>query len=512
MILESPNSRTGGVADPSAYQFQMALIGAIAAHIRALRRVQFKALHYRGADFGRVISVELYFRLINDAALRSAFDRHTSGERLPDHPDDIPISTVANWVFEHIRRTYKNPLKTRVGAKYYVRAFLDRWRHGVAEQLPKPTAQTGSNVAFLALSLRYYRYLRPIASKLGEPVIWIVPEEAGWTDEIATDRGHYVTFPTTAGRMPELEVGGPLENWRSTLRRYDDLLEVVAKISPSLVVLAEGNNADDELLALAARALGAKSVCIQQGWSPVIHNGFRQMQFDLFCVWGKEFARMLRPFNRRQRFAVTGSHIVTPLLQKANPDAGDISIFLQKDSLLISNAAWLGMLDFISWCSRTWPDRQVLVREHPAAPLNAEELAMIGEQPNIRLCRAQDISLIDVLDRSAISVAIFSTTLIEAVGRHVVPLIVNVTGAPSYCPDLDALGVGIEVKNFEEAKTAMTDLFAGRAEKLTKRAPAVMNRFFATENTVALDNIAALIKRNGNNGVNRCLGAGRRQS
>lgn len=492
MSVDRRTDRGAAIAYPSAYRFQMALIASIEAHVRALRWTRWRARHYRGADFGRVIAVELYFRLINDARLRAAFDRHEAGEILPAHPDDIPISTVANWALEHIRQSYRNPLTTRAGLKRYIRDLIGQLR-----ELRPPgasgTRSTNHGVAFVALSRRYYCYLRPIAVRLGEPVTWIVPTDAGLEDELKANGERYELY----GRTEQIcgPSHRPVENWASTAQRYDAILELLERVKPAVAVVVEGNNADDELFACAAAVRGTRSVCIQQGWSPVIHNGFRQMHFDLFCVWGEEFARMLAPYNRRQTFAVTGSHMISPLEQKVNADAKGISFFLQKDSLLISNAAWLAMLDFISWCARQWPERDILVREHPASPLNAEELSMIGKEPNIRLCRAQDVSLVGVLDSSAVSVAIFSTTLIEAAARHVVPLIVNVTGAPHYCPDLDALGVGIEVPDFDAARVAMSTLLGGPLPTTLMVRQEVVRRFFAADTDAALDNIASAIKK-----------------
>jgi hypothetical protein len=492
MSADGLNDQGAAIADPSAYRFQMALIEAIEAHVRALRWSKFRARRYRGADFGRVIAVELYFRLINDTRLRAAFDRHEAGEALPAHPDDIPVSTVANWAFEHMRHSYRNPLTTRAGLKRYVRDLIGQIREFRPAGVPG-TQSANHGIAFVALSRRYYRYLRPIALRLGEPMTWIVPAGAGFEDELDAHGDRYEYYGG-AGQAPEPS-RRPVDNWASTAHRYDAILDVLERVRPAVAVVVEGNNADDELFASAAAVCGTRTVCIQQGWSPVIHNGFRQMHFDLFCVWGGEFARMLKPYNRRQTFAVTGSHMISPLDQKVDAAATAISFFLQKDSLLISNAAWLAMLDLISWCARQWPQREILVREHPASPLNAQELAMMGKEPNIRLCRAQDMPLVEVLDRSAVSVAIFSTTLIEAAARHVVPLIVNVTGAPRYCPDLDALGVGIEVADFEAAKVAMSRLLTRPVPETPAAHRDVMRRFFATDTDAALDNIASAIKK-----------------
>jgi hypothetical protein len=487
------------VVDPTAYRFQSALIEAIEAHVSALRRTRLRALQYRGADFGRVIAIELYFRLINDADLRKAFDRQTAGEALPDHPDAIPISTVANWVFQHMSGRYRNPLTTLSGWKSYIRERLNEWRTDSRKRYRQQNRhvrrEKESPVVALALSRRFYLHLLPIMQLSSSDPIWLVPDNQPWVDELVARGERVERFPTAPEIRPQAPIPGPLTNWDTNLWRYDHFLDVLCRLSAATVVVAEGNNPDDEILARAAQSAGVRSICIQQGWSPVVHNGFRRMRFDMFCVWGEEFARMLRPFNRRQPFAITGSHMIAPLERKADPVARGISVFLQKDSLLITQAAWIGMLEFVHWCATTWPDREILVREHPAGPLTAEEIAMIGNLENVVFCPAREMPLQEVLDRSELAVAFFSTTLIEAIGRHVVPLIVNITGAPRYSPDLEAMGVAVEVCDFDQAKIATKNLLGGDISRMRHRIPTIINRFFAARRDAALDNIVRLVKK-----------------
>ncbi|MBY2921245.1 hypothetical protein HF259_07295 [Rhizobium leguminosarum] len=487
------------VVDPTAYCFQSALIEAIEAHVSALRRTRFHALRYRGADFGRVIAIELYFRLINDADLRKAFDRQTAGEILPDHPDAIPISTVANWVFQHMSGRYRNPLTTLDGWKSYIRERLTEWRVGNRKQHRQRNrrvrCEKESPVVALALSRRFYSYLLPIVQQSSSDPIWLVPDNQPWVDELAAQGKRVERFTAAPEIESQAPILGPLMNWEANLRRYDHFLDLLCRLSAATVVVAEGNNPDDEILARAAQSAGVRSICIQQGWSPVIHNGFRRMRFDMFCVWGEEFARMLRPLNRRQPFAATGSHMIAPLEGKADPAARGISVFLQKDSLLITQSAWIRMLEFVRWCATTWPDREILVREHPAGPLTAAEMAIIGKLGNVVFCPAGEMPLQEVLDRSELAIAFFSTTLIEALGRHVVPLIVNITGAHRYCPDLEAMGVAVEVCDFDQAKVATKKLLDGDISRMRQRIPAIINRFFAAQREAALDNIVRQIKK-----------------
>jgi hypothetical protein len=303
-----------------------------------------------------------------------------------------------------------------------------------------------------------------------------------------------VPFGEEGGQEPEGALTIPLaKHWRELALRFDTFRHILEREAPTAVMMTEGNQPDDEILARAAQALGVRSICIQQGWSPIIHTGFRDMQYDHFCVWGPEFGHLLQPENPRQYFTATGSHRIEPTATATPATARAISFFLQKDSLLITERAWREMLDLVRWTAATWPERDILVREHPAAALTAEERSALCALPNIALCPSATMSLDTVLRQTGLAVAFYSTTLIEGLAYGAVPLIINITGAPHYVPDLGAMGVGIEVKDFAAARDAMARLCDGDGPTQS-RIPAVLPRFFAGSSAEALRNIAALTR------------------
>lgn len=484
-------SERGGV-DSSAFAYQQALIEAIERHVRMLRWRQVGGLRYRGADFGRVIAIELYFRLINDRDLRSAYERNLTGEILSENPDEIPVSTVAYWILEQMTGRAQRPFSLTI-IRDYLRDSYQAWRCSAARRTGLSKAER-SCVAMLALSSRFYEYLRPVAMRLDAQVLWLAPTDNSVAAVLAASGEKVVLYGAEPKGTPLGALPKPLLDWTDVAKRYDEFEEILREWCVSAVVVAEGNNADDETLALAARSLGVRSVCIQQGWSPVVHNAFRNMAFDAFCAWGPEFATLLKPYNPRQTFSSTGSHRISPLRERLRRPGHGISFFLQKDSVLIAPEAWEEMLRFIAWTAETWPDRPVLVRTHPAIPLAQGERERLCKPENVIFCPASEVRLVDVLDRSAVAVAIFSTTLIEATARLVVPLIVNVTGAPRYNPDLEAIGGGVEVHDFRAARAALRDLLDGHAAQLSEQLPALVPRFFARPADLALDAIAEVVE------------------
>lgn len=484
--MPSPKPTDAPLIDRDAYRFQLALTEAILEYVRELRTAQFRALTYRGADFGRAIGINLYFRLVNDVALRAAHARASAGESLSEDPDAIPVSTVAYWVLRQMleRQPRLTPRRLRT---YIWQSLAIGVTHLRRRSQPVPSNR---RVLILALSRRFFDYLMPVRRALGADATWLVPAGADWIAQAVAAGEKVVPFGKPERQKPEAPLAAPLAAyWPELALRFDTFHRILEHEAPGAVMMTEGNQPDDEILARAAQTLGVRSICIQQGWSPVIHAGFRGMRYDDFCVWGPEFADLLQRENPNQHFAVTGSHRIGPTPILPGQDKRTIAFFLQNNSLMITSRAWREMLEFVHWTAITWPDREVLVREHPASPMTAQEQAALMALPNIVLCPAATKPLDAMLRRSAIAVAFFSTTLIEALAYDGVPLIINITGAPHYVPDLAAMGVGIEVKDFGDARAAMARLCTDPAP-VRERIPAVLPRFFACSSAQALRNIA----------------------
>jgi hypothetical protein len=494
--MSPPHGTDTPLIDHGAYRFQLDLSDSIGAYIREARWEQFGGLTYRGADLGRAIALNLYFRLVNDPVLRAAHARATRGEKLSEDPDAIPVTTQAYWVLRQMLGRPPPQLPRRGPG-----AFLKRWKiyaerswtMGTPHLRTEPKlARRNGTVLILALSRRFFDYLLPVRQALGTEAVWLVPAGAAWAREAAARGERILGFGEEDSQQPEGATTVPLaKHWRELVRRFDTFRQILAREAPGAVLMTEGNQPDDEILARAAGSLGVRSICIQQGWSPIIHTGFRDMRYDHFCVWGPEFARLLQPENPRQHFVVTGSHGIEATPAPTPPRERAISFFLQKDSLLIAPRAWREMLEFVCWTAATWPDRAILVREHPASRLTDEERSALSALPNIVLCPAASAPLDAMLQRTGIAVAFFSTTLIEALAYDAVPLIINITGAPHYVPDLAAMGAGIEVKDFAAARLAIAQLHEG-TYPAGPRISRILPRFFAHSSAQALHKVAAL--------------------
>src|SRR3954470_17179552 len=86
------------------------------------------------------------------------------------------------------------------------------------------------------------------------------------------------------------------------------------------------------------------------------------------------------------------------------------------------------------------PDVAVLVREHPGAPLGADERVTLLAHPGVRLVPGAEWPVADVLHAGGAVVAIYSTSLLEAASVGTVPVVFNPTSMPRLSPDIAGLG------------------------------------------------------------------------
>src|SRR5207245_2731811 len=94
----------------------------------------------------------------------------------------------------------------------------------------------------------------------------------------------WTDLPPTVERVTDA-----LANFGDVIESYDRFHDAVFHLRPACLVVVEGNAPQDETINQACAQLGIPTVCVQQGWSPVLHNGFRNMSYTRMTVWGQGF-------------------------------------------------------------------------------------------------------------------------------------------------------------------------------------------------------------------------------
>lgn len=317
------------------------------------------------------------------------------------------------------------------------------------------------HVLFYAINERFVKVMKPIFDKTPVPRAFITHDKSTANylkrEGIPYIRISYFAYFINRWSQPE--------SWLKKyclLEQYDILYDTIKRIRPKSVVLVEGNASSDEVVNQICKKLDIQSICIQQGWSPIIHNGFRNMSYSKMLVWGNGFAELLKPYNPKQSFVVTGNYATDMAEIRKISEIKNIAFFLMTNTRRFTRMLNKYILEkeseFILWTARTYKNINVIIREHPVDRLNEDERKPFKGLLNIKFMNPDEYSLKEVMNISDLSVSIYSSTILESIASGIIPIIFNLTSFPNYFPDVNAERAGIEVKSIEEAKEKLAEL------------------------------------------------------
>jgi hypothetical protein len=479
------------LADPIqefGYEFTLALVEAIEAETA---RASSERFAYRGADLRRAVQCALFPKLVNDEELCEAFAAHRRGGEPDPRPGPGIEAAIARRILGQGRgvSAWANERRSLVAGR------LSRLRHSGAVQPVAPLGggATRFDACFLIDHPKFVRFIDPILDRLGRDRVLLAA-----LNELAEDGidGHGVAHALLPrGDHPAAQpLSDVLAGWGRIPITFDEVVALLAEQRPACAVVIEGNSPYDEVTSQACRALGIPCLCLQHGWSPIVHSGFRRMTFDRMAVWGEGFAEILGSFNPGQRFEVTGNPVLGTATGPA-ADASAVSFFLQPLSPLIGEEHQRLMHELILRSSDAFAKRRILVREHPGWPLSPERRRRLAERPNIELTPASSHSLAEVIRASRVTVSMYSTSLLESAALGVPPVVFNPTSLPRFAPDLEELGVGIEVKEPAAALEAIGQVLEDSAGPPVQGAmESFQERFFGGSGEAAAERIAQLIR------------------
>lgn len=502
MLDDSPRRRVRAPADTErepqsvvsdlGFRFVLDLSDAVGRTTCELRARDPVAFVHRDADLVYAVERELYFSLVNNPRLQTGYEVAARGGA------PIPV-TVANQLecevvrrllpfahVEHSAGAVRSGVRREVQE---VRNALGRLRR--RRLLAGRVDIRGRSAVFLLHHPKFLRFLEPVLRHLDSSDVLVV-----WTSHDLVQ--HAGGLGLTAVSVFEEKGREPLPEYLAGANApwaYDSLARVFAVVEPRTVVVLEGNNPWDEVASRLARATGMRSLCIQHGWSPLVHTGFRNMSFSSMLVWGAGFADLLAPYNPEQRFTVSGNPMFGASQPAQAEDRGPcVAFFLQTVSPLLSPRHVEDLYALVEELARRRPDVRILVREHPGAPISADVAARLLASPRVTLVPAEQVPLQDVLREADATLSIYSTTILESVAALTPPVVYNTTSLPRYSPDVAGAGAGVEVTGREEALQVLDRLLsdAGYRRSFEPAMQAFRSRFFSDEADPAA-RIAALI-------------------
>lgn len=470
------------------YDYTRDLCSAIEGFTAEAEKRRPGAYVYQGMQLRHAVERWLYIQCINSPAL---FQNYLAQNGLEDISKGNPPAlssleakmaaflpggqgtargggqTVHAMLYQAARRVYG-----------WLRSSLTR------RQTMPPNTDTSARILIHIVNTKFARYLAPVTRRLGVRAY-------AYLAACDTDLGHHlrqagqpvVHWPQTGISLKSIFRSVALSEFELLVHEAERTYAALCALRPACVMVVEGNAPLDVITAEASHLLGIPCFCIQQGWSPVIHSGFRHMAFTEMLVWGDEFARLLGPQNPGQKFYVTGSHAMqdrSPAVRDPVSETITVGFFLQAPCALLGLAAYNAFVDLIDDLAVAHPQIHLLVREHPGYPLPEAAKGKLGARVNIRFSDPVSERLVDAIQASDMAVSVFSTVLLEALALNVVPLICSIGSMRHYVPDLTALGAAIEVDTIAGARQVLDDVIHNPAQLVQMRAklPGVAPKFF----------------------------------
>ncbi len=271
---------------------------------------------------------------------------------------------------------------------------------------------------------------------------------------------------------------------------YENVKLFVSHSNPKCIIIPEGNAPVYELFNLVSKKNNKiKTICIQQGWSPVYHNGFRKMHYDIFLTWGEEFSNLLQKYNPDQKFKAVGNHILK--LNQTKKVKSSIAFFHQGINFIITQKDSDLFFKLAITLATKYKKIKIIIREHPSNPIDSTTKNELLQHNNIIFMNPDKYTLSEVLAVSKIAISVYSTVLYEAMVFDVIPLSFNTTSLPSLDPSLDKLNLGIEEKKIDKTINEIDTLLENKNNfnKILKNIEKDKKKYFKTYDNQAIQNI-----------------------
>ena len=456
------------------YEYIEALCKAIELFIEGVEKEDKSVFVYRGANLKYALERVFYFSFLNNKNLTELFKKWKldqlpkeiilnnktekelaillcNRELPPDAINFVKKITVRNIAKSSIRKIFKILLLDKI-----IGFFIEFSDYNYFNKTKNPP------IIITLVHQKFVNYLKPITDALDSDYKYLS----------IYDRVNYFLLENKLPLVKIRAFGYRIKNFIDRRRylsdagltmQYDIIYGALKRLRPESVLIIEGNAANNEIVNQACKKLGIKTVCIQQGWSPIIHSGFRNMSYSKMLVWGEGFAQLLAPYNPEQKFVAVGSHILNPPTKTKDKTIGKqktISFFLSAPSGLLTPKIWDEYFNLIIWTAKELKDQKIIVSDDPVRPLNEEKIKLLTQFNNLTIVSPLKQKLKDTLNSSDITVLVMSTIILESIAANVFPIIFNITSLPNFFPDVNGYGAGIEVRNTADAQKILKKIAA----------------------------------------------------
>lgn len=463
------------------FQYLQYIEKLIEEYLDSIQKMDSDYLNLNGKCVKELLGKRIFNQPLHDDELRELFNSYyLNGILKPNLKDKFYNRAFENFLIKKMELE-KNPVDSK--SKEIYKAIVSNFK----EEL-KPYK---NKIVFYAYGERFLNQVIDILSAINEEVIILsnynFPETTTCPDNIKIIEYSALEIENIPNDFLKLKF--PIFYYL-----YNTLEAVITALNPKSIIVMEGGNIIDyEILSSIGSKINIKTICLQHGWPCILHTGFRKMPFDYFFTWGLEFSNLFKKVNSKPKFLNTGYPFLVPenKLNKKNA----ISFFFQAPFFVATVPIIEQMIDFAIFCALSFPKLDILIREHPANQFRSNKFDELKYYNNIQFVPASTSPLPKLLDQSLISVAIFSSTLMESVAYGAIPFVFNLTSMPNYHPNIQEIGLGVEAKTLTEAKEKMLELLEEDIvlKKVQKKSADIKSKYFTMTGDRAITKIVEKI-------------------
>ena len=453
------------------YDYTMNLCSAIEQLTAQEIASDEKKFTYKSTNLRYALERSLYFNYANDDLLFDIFGQWKMGDlpkkiEVEDNLQKKLVSVVCKCPEERIviirsNIAHRFKIALKFIAKFILRLGIDDTISGIRKSLNRRIQKNAQyDVLFFVLNERFVKYMKPVFDILPVRCAFITHDKK--TESfLSREKIPYVKISHFLYNFTRWSQDDCWTKRFRLLEDYDILHDTIERIHPKSVALVEGNAPIYEVVNQICKKLGIQSVCIQQGWSPIVHNGFRNMTYSKMLVWGEGFARDLAKYNPQQKFVATGNHIIekitVPKVPKKSNEKIKLGFLPPMQTKILSQKKLDKFMSLVPWATNEFKNAEIRISQHPTISKN-ERLEKLSEYDNVTFMSSLTHTLQDIIGDNDIVVSFYSTTILESIAAGALPVIVNLTSMPHYFPDVHAMKAGIELKSVEEAKKILRGL------------------------------------------------------
>ena len=354
-------------------------------------------------------------------------------------------------------------------------------------------------------------------TQFGDPLRWVGAKIDALSQAVALagDAAHARQF--TVNGVPYWPLVGRtvwlhIVVWIPTLRHLQTLAARAAHAHPDALLLTSSDvTAYNRVLIDTARAFGARSIGIQHGITGE-PNGHDVVHVDTLAVWGTATEPWYRAHSPLQtaRFTVTGNPRFDRLA--ARPSTLRPSAISHQPSAIFTVCVCTGfmsdfstgaseyenllMLDSVLAWAKTRDDVRVIHKMHPGEELSYYAgAARALEWDPLKLTTIRDPILYDVLEKSDVLVAAYSTTVLESLVLGTPAIVVDAVVQRRLLP-LDRVP-GITIAYTIDELHQQLDARRGdpASDRQALRSSAELGEYISVLDGRATDRVAALLEQ-----------------